>query len=280
MVDDRPEDTGPSPDSGRAQARRRRPSIWKPPRSPARPPHADAGAGADADRLNRSRAPAPQPRPGVRSGVARCRRGHWPAPVAAALVIGVGWMLGWPRSRPTRRPRRRPTPPRSTGSPRGSPASSRRPASLPPPRPIRRRRRASRRWRNRCLAARRTRRRARAIGQARRRRQRGEVGAARCRRAAGSVCDQRAAVAQIERTTRAQSAEIAQENAKPADDAAASPRRGGVAARCVGAAGRSLCRGAGGGEIADARTPDALEAARWLCRLRRAERSQLSAANC
>ncbi len=59
-------------------------------------------------------------------------------------------------------------------------------------------------------------------------------------------------VAQLERATRAQTAEIAQANAKPADDA---PLRRVVAAALLdvlGSAGRSLRGGAGGGEIAGA----------------------------
>ena len=52
---------------------------------------------------------------------------------------------------------------------------------------------------------------------------------------------------------------------------AAAPRRGGVPARPVGAAGRSLRRRAGGGEIAEP-GPGCAEAAGAICRHRRAER--------
>src|ERR1700738_1191058 len=83
MVDDRPEDTTPSPDPGRA----RRP-----------PPTIDLEAtevsgetrnvGADAQPERISEAPSAAISPWVIAAVSGV--------VAASLVIGVAWVLGWP----------------------------------------------------------------------------------------------------------------------------------------------------------------------------------------
>ena len=136
-------------------------------------------------------------------------------------------------------------------------------------------------------AARRTHRRARAGGQACLRRQRREIRAARRRRAgAGSVCRQRAHRRSSSARREAQGAEIAaiktarqSREAKPADDVPLAPRRGGVPARCFGAARRSLCRGAWR-RRSRWRQCRCAEAARRLCGVGRAERRQRCAASC
>ena len=129
MVDDRPEDTGPAPDPGRAKRA---------------PPTIDLEAtevSGDTQECRRRRAgaePEPSaPRPPAARDFRRHRSRRSPAPVAAALVIGVAWFAGWParRSAGAAPPRRRSMPPRSTISPRASPASSPRSASPPPPAP-------------------------------------------------------------------------------------------------------------------------------------------------
>src|ERR1700732_1808922 len=89
MVDDRPEDSGPSPASGR------------PKREPPTIDLEDAGVTSEAPQP-RSDAP-PEPAPEAPSAATS------PSPwvvavisgaVAASLVIGVGWILGWPEVPP------------------------------------------------------------------------------------------------------------------------------------------------------------------------------------
>ena len=98
MVDDRPEDTGSLPDSDRPK--RAPPTIdleasevttEAAPASDATPPEAAAETAASPD------VPPPAPvSPWVVAPVSGA--------VAAALVIGVGWMLGWPAIQPASAP--------------------------------------------------------------------------------------------------------------------------------------------------------------------------------
>ena len=111
MVDDRPEDTGSLPDSGRPK--REPPTIdleatevssetksetksaaetsSEAPSEPSPEPAPEAPAGSPVD------APAPRPvSPWIVAPVSGA--------VAAALVIGVGWMLGWPAIQPASAP--------------------------------------------------------------------------------------------------------------------------------------------------------------------------------
>ncbi len=146
---------------------RRRPSISRRPRCPARPGM-------------RAPTPSPEPVPGslrrqFRPGSSRRVSG----PVAAALVIGVAWMLGWPAPAAARR-RQMPRHRRSRRADRRRRIEGS--ASLRP-----RARSGGGRARRRAgeiarRVARRTRRPARAVGQTRRRGQRREIGAARIRR--------------------------------------------------------------------------------------------------
>ena len=106
MVDDRPEDTGSLPDSGRPK--RAPPTIDLEATEVSSETHS---AGRDAAEPSAAPSPSPEPAPSrqVRS---RPRRRPAAAPispwiiapvsgaVAAALVIGVGWMLGWPAVQP------------------------------------------------------------------------------------------------------------------------------------------------------------------------------------
>jgi hypothetical protein len=107
MVDDRPEDTGSLPDSGRPK--REPPTIdleatevssetksaaetsSEVPSEPSPEPTPEAPAGSPVD------ATAPRPvSPWIVAPVSGA--------VAAALVIGVGWMLGWPAVQPASAP--------------------------------------------------------------------------------------------------------------------------------------------------------------------------------
>jgi hypothetical protein len=112
MVDDRPEDTGSLPDSGRPK--REPPTIdleatevSSEPKSPAEASAAEASSEArsepspepapEAPSVSPVDAPAPRPvSPWIIAPVSGA--------VAAALVIGVGWMLGWPAIQPASEP--------------------------------------------------------------------------------------------------------------------------------------------------------------------------------
>jgi hypothetical protein len=93
MVDDRPEDTPPLPDSGRP--RRAPPTIDLEATEVSGPSHMDSEAK-----------PEPEPQPvSEQSAAAATAVSPWivsvlSGAVAAALVIGVGWMLGWPPIQP------------------------------------------------------------------------------------------------------------------------------------------------------------------------------------
>ena len=216
-----PKTHGPSPDSGRPK--RAPPTIdLEATECPARPGRRMATPAAGAS-IAEPPSAAPASRADFDAGFAlghragfrrRRRRAGDRRRLDAGLARGAA---------ASRRRRRRSMPPRSTISPRGSPASSPRPAS-------RRRVRSGGRRAHRGAgkiarrAARRTRGRARAVGEARGCRQRCEVGAARWRAPAPDLSAINERIAQIERATRAQAAEIAQEGAKiadskPADDA-------------------------------------------------------------
>src|ERR1700676_943186 len=100
MVDDRPEDTGSPPDS--APPRREPPTIDLKATEVSSEPHPPA---ADAPAEPAPEAPSAPPDSPPISAPARTPVSPWIiAPVsgaaAAALVIGVGWMLGWPAVQP------------------------------------------------------------------------------------------------------------------------------------------------------------------------------------
>ena len=154
-----PEDAALSPDSGRPGARRR-PSTSKPAKSPAKPacggdaaPEPRAAEEAAAAETGVRERAAPKPQADLASDFAAPISPWVIAPVsgavAAALVIGVGWMLGWPAGsagRPhaaSQCGRRRRADRARRGRSRPKPASPQR------PRPIRPRSRGSRRWKNR-----------------------------------------------------------------------------------------------------------------------------------
>ena len=107
MVDDRPEDTGSLPDSGRPK--REPPTIdldatevssetkSAPETSSEAPPEPSSEPAPEAPSVSPADAPAPRPvSPWVVAPVSGA--------VAAALVIGVGWMLGWPAVQPASAP--------------------------------------------------------------------------------------------------------------------------------------------------------------------------------
>ena len=111
MVDDRPEETGSLPNSGRSK--REPPTIdLEATSSETR----SAAAAADASASETSPAPSSEPEakpespsiPPVEPPAARPVSPWIVAPVsgaaAAALVIGVGWMLGWPPVQPASMP--------------------------------------------------------------------------------------------------------------------------------------------------------------------------------
>jgi hypothetical protein len=113
MVDDRPEDTGSLPDSSRPK--REPPTIDLKATEVSGETRSAAEGTADASTAEASREPSSEPAPGAASSVppvnAPAARPVSPwivAPVsgavAAALVIGVGWMLGWPAVQPASAP--------------------------------------------------------------------------------------------------------------------------------------------------------------------------------
>src|SRR3989442_12190457 len=99
MVDDRPEETGSLPDSERPK--REPPTIDLEATEVSTEPQAAAAAtAAEPQPESVSEAPAaPTPRP-VSPWIVAPVSGA----VAAALVIGVGWMLGWPAIQPASAP--------------------------------------------------------------------------------------------------------------------------------------------------------------------------------
>lgn len=107
MVDDRPEDTGSLPDSGRPK--REPPTIdlqatevsSETESSGETPPEPMETAALEAAKAGAGDAPIaePPPRP-VSPWIVAPLSGA----VAAALVIGVGWMLGWPAIQPASAP--------------------------------------------------------------------------------------------------------------------------------------------------------------------------------
>jgi hypothetical protein len=91
MVDDRPEDTPPLPDSGRP--RRAPPTIDLEATEVSGPAHTDSEAKPEPQPVSEQRAEAAT---AVSPWIVSVLSGA----VAAALVIGVGWMLGWPPIQP------------------------------------------------------------------------------------------------------------------------------------------------------------------------------------
>ncbi len=237
MDEDRPEDTSPPPDSGRAK----RP-----------PPTIDLEAsevsgetqGTDAGARRAAEAILPAVlRPGLRPRrFPRRSTAAVTGAVTAALVIAIAWVVGWPgeTAPPTRL--RRPMRVRSKRLRPASPISRRGRPGLRPQRPTRRWLRGLTRWKNplhRC---------ARELAGARAQSEKlaAELNAVKSApREAASPPDLAAInerLSQIERAARAESAESAQQDNKPADDARASPRRRGVHARRFGSAGRAFRR--------------------------------------
>ena len=113
MVDDRPEDTGSLPDSSRPK--REPPTIDLKATEVSGETRSAAEGTADASTAEASREstsePTPEAAPSVPPVDAPAARPVSPwivAPdsgaVAAALVIGVGWMLGWPAVQPASAP--------------------------------------------------------------------------------------------------------------------------------------------------------------------------------
>lgn len=106
MVDDRPEETGSLPNSGRSKR--------EPPTIDLEATSSETRSAADADASETPSAPTPEPAPEAPSAspveppAARPVSPWIVAPVsgaaAAALVIGVGWMLGWPPVQPASAP--------------------------------------------------------------------------------------------------------------------------------------------------------------------------------
>jgi hypothetical protein len=104
MVDDRPEDTGSLPDSGRPK--REPPTIdleatdvSSDTRSSGETPNepmAEAAPGAAEPEVKKAPVAEPPPSRPVSPWIVAPVSGA----VAAALVIGVGWMLGWPTIQP------------------------------------------------------------------------------------------------------------------------------------------------------------------------------------
>jgi hypothetical protein len=101
MVDDRPEDTGSPPDA--ARPRREPPTIDLEATEVSSEETPHAAADAPADPASEAAAASPEPPP-VSAPVSAPVSPWIVAPVsgaaAAALVIGVGWMLGWPAVQP------------------------------------------------------------------------------------------------------------------------------------------------------------------------------------
>ena len=101
MVDDRPEETGSLPNSERPK--RAPPTIDLEATEVSTEPQAAAAATAAEPQpefvAEAPAAPAPQP---ISPWIVAPLSGA----VAAALVIGVGWMLGWPPVQPAAAPQR------------------------------------------------------------------------------------------------------------------------------------------------------------------------------
>ena len=210
MVDDRPEDTGPSPDTGRAKRE---------------PPTIDLEAtevAGDTQKCRRRRRAKPEPEPSspppAAARVPPASLGPFPVPSAAALVLGAAWFAGWPATTA-------PTAPAPQVNSAAVDDLAARLASVesgsaspPPPRPIQQRPRAPKHWKNRwprCAANSPT-------SAPNRRDWLPAINDAKSapREAAPppdlSAINER--IAQIERAARAQSAEITKESSKPADD--------------------------------------------------------------
>ena len=151
-------------------------------------------------------------------------------------------------------PRRRSTMPRSMRSPRASPVSNRRqprlrrPLPSPRPLPIRRLRRRSMRWKNRWQRCA-TNSRPRAFDRSNSPRRSTPSNRRRARRRRRRTSPRSTSVSPRSKPPPRRSRPRSRKrNAAPADDVPLAPRRGRVPARRVGAGGRALCRGAGGGQ--------------------------------
>ena len=89
MVEDMPEDEGPAPDSGRAK---RAPPTIDLEASEVSGETRKAGGGAQPERSSEAPSSPEPPAAAISAWLIAVVSGA----VAAALVIGVGWMLGWP----------------------------------------------------------------------------------------------------------------------------------------------------------------------------------------
>ncbi len=94
MVDDRPEDSGPSPDSGRPK---RAPPTIDLEASEVTSETQNSGSDTPPEHAPEEPSPATSPSPSASPWVVAVISGA----VAASLVIGVGWILGWPEVPPT-----------------------------------------------------------------------------------------------------------------------------------------------------------------------------------
>src|SRR5712691_1378895 len=95
MVDDKPEDTTPSPDSGRA---RRAPPTIDLEASEVSGETRNAGEDVQPEPISTEPSPAStEHSPAISPWVIAALSGA----VAASLVICVGWLLGWPAVLPT-----------------------------------------------------------------------------------------------------------------------------------------------------------------------------------
>jgi hypothetical protein len=94
MVDDRPEDTEPSPDSGRAK--RAPPTIDLEATEVSGETHDAGAAGAEA--------PPKRPLPGPSTTISAALIAAVTGAAAAALVIASAWFAGWPAVGPTAAP--------------------------------------------------------------------------------------------------------------------------------------------------------------------------------
>ena len=217
MADDSPEDTVASPDPGRVK--RAPPTIDLEASEVSDRPQEPAGDAPPESKPWGSKPPEPdaqeseaQESKPEEPGFQRSESRERPAAIspwviapfsgvaAAALVIGVGWMLGWPAVQPPAPPRHRSARQRSMTSGRGSRAS--RPKSINRQLPIRPHARmaALEKSLHRCAM---NSPHARSVGQARGSDQRPQVGAGRSSSGRRSVGDQRTSRSARRRASRA-----------------------------------------------------------------------------
>ena len=273
MDEDRPEDTPLSPDSGRAKR--------APPTIDLEASEVSGGKGTSEDtRAGASAAPQPKPSsPSSSAAISAMVTSAVTGAVTAALVIAAAWYVGWPGETASQMA----APPANaaaidalTSRVADIESRSARPASTMPDPAATARVEAL----EKSMASLRA-----EIAGARAQSEKlaAEVNAVKSApREAAAPPDLRAInerLSQIERATRAESAEIAQQSNKPADDCGASPRRGRIDARHFGPAGRAFRRRARGGE--ERSPPMRMRSSRSMISRRLACRARpFSAANC